>query len=276
MKRLFAKIVDVKPNESRALWLGFLFFFVVLAGYYVIRPVRDNIGASYSENLWWMFTIVLLAMIAANALFSAIVARMPRRRFIPIAYRFFIVNLLIFFVLMRWAPPGKQSSVDVCFFVWVSVFNLFATAVFWSFMTDLFTTEQGKRLFGFIAVGGSLGGILGPIITASLIHWVSTGVLLLICAAMLEIAAQSVRFFPAEFRRQDRPAPAGLRRGEHDEPAAADKRIGGGVWEGITHICRSAFLFGLVLFILLYTFTSSWTYFQHLDLTKDGFADRVA
>src|SRR5213592_2946410 len=219
MKRLFAKIVDVKPNEVRALWLAFVFFFVVLAGYYVIRPVRDNIGASYSENLWWMFTIVLLAMIAANALFSAIVARMPRRRFIPIAYRFFIVNLLIFFVLMRWAPPGKQSSVDVCFFVWVSVFNLFATAVFWSFMTDLFTTEQGKRLFGFIAVGGSLGGILGPVITASLVHRVSVGVLLLICAAMLEMAAQSVRFFPAEFRRQDRPAPAGLRRGEHDEPA---------------------------------------------------------
>ncbi len=110
MKKLFAKIVDVKPNEVRALWLAFVFFFVVLAGYYVIRPVRDNIGASYSENLWWMFTIVLLAMIAANALFSAIVARMPRRRFIPIAYRFFIVNLLIFFVLMRWAPPGKQSG----------------------------------------------------------------------------------------------------------------------------------------------------------------------
>ncbi len=265
MKKLFAKIVDVKPNEVRALWLAFVFFFVVLAGYYVIRPVRDNIGASYSENLWWMFTIVLLAMIAANALFSAIVARMPRRRFIPIAYRFFIVNLLIFFVLMRWAPPGKQSSVDVCFFVWVSVFNLFATAVFWSFMTDLFTTEQGKRLFGFIAVGGSLGGILGPVITASLVHRVSVGVLLLICAAMLEMAAQSVRFFPAEFRTEDR----------HGE-AAAEKPIGGGIWEGITHIYRSPYLFGLFLFILLYTLTSTWAYFQQSELTKAGFTDRAA
>jgi len=276
LKKLFSKIVDVKPNEIRALWLSFVFFFVVLAGYYVIRPIRDNIGASNFENLWWMFTVVLLTMIVANALFSAIVARMPRRRFIPIAYRFFILNLIIFFVLMRFMPPGKQRWVDISFFVWVSVFNLFATAVFWSFMTDLFTTEQGKRLFGFIAVGGSLGGILGPIITASLIHWVSTGVLLLICAAMLEIAAQSVRFFPAEFRRQDRPAPAGLRRGEHDEPAAADKPIGGGIWEGITHICRSPYLFGLFLFILLYTFTSTWTYFQQSELTKAGFADRAA
>src|SRR5260370_29932300 len=203
MNRLFAKIVDVKPNEIRALWLSFVFFFVVLAGYYVIRPIRDNIGANNYENLWWMFTVVLITMIAANALFSAIVSRMSRRRFIPIAYRFFIVNLVIFFFLMRMAPPGKQPWVDGCFFVWVSVFNLFATTVFWSFMTDLFTTEQGKRLFGFIAVGGSLGGILGPIITASLVHHVSTDVLLLICAAMLEVAAQTVRFFPAEFRTQD-------------------------------------------------------------------------
>jgi ATP:ADP antiporter, AAA family len=203
LNRLFAKAVDVKANEIRALWLGFIFFFVVLAGYYVIRPVRDNIGASFSENLWWMFTVVLVTMIVANALFSMIVARMSRRRFIPIAYRFFILNLIIFFVLMRYVPSGKQPWVDGCFFVWVSVFNLFATAVFWGFMTDLFTTEQGKRLFGFIAVGGSLGGILGPIITTSLVHYVSTGVLLLICAAMLEIAAQTVRFFPAQFRRND-------------------------------------------------------------------------
>src|SRR5713101_1709469 len=268
MNRLFAKIVDVKPNEIRALWLSFVFFFVVLAGYYVIRPIRDNIGANNYENLWWMFTVVLITMIAANALFSAIVSRMSRRRFIPIAYRFFIINLIIFFFLMRMAPPGKQPWIDGCFFVWVSVFNLFATAVFWGFMTDLFTSEQGKRLFGFIAVGGSLGGIFGPIITASLVHHVSTGVLLLICAAMLEIAAQTVRFFPAEFRRDD------SRSGE--EGASAEKPIGGKFWDGVTHICKSPYLFGLFLFIFLYTFTSTWTYFQQAELTKTGFADKAA
>jgi len=265
MNRLFRKIVDVKPNEVRALWLGFIFFFVVLAGYYVIRPVRDNIGANFSENLWWMFTVVLVTMIVANALFSAIVARMSRRRFIPIAYRFFAANLIIFFVLMQFVPPGKQPWIDGCFFVWVSVFNLFATAVFWGFMTDLFTTEQGKRLFGFIAVGGSLGGILGPIITASLVHRVSTGVLLLICAAMLELAAQCVRFFPTDFRGQHRGA-----------SADAEKPIGGGITEGITSICRSPYLFGLFVFILLYTLTSTWAYFQQAELTKVGFVDRAA
>jgi ATP:ADP antiporter, AAA family len=267
MKRLFAKVVDVRPEELRALWLGFVFFFVVLAGYYVIRPIRDNIGATQYENLWWMFTVVLLTMIVANAIFSAIVSRMSRRRFIPIAYRFFILNLIIFFVLMRYMPPGKQPWVDGCFFVWVSVFNLFATAVFWGFMTDLFTTEQGKRLFGFIAVGGSLGGVLGPIITTSLVHYVSTGVLLLICAGMLEIAAQSVRFFPAEFRRNDATS---------EDAAAAEKPIGGKFWDGVTNICKSPYLFGLFLFILLYTLTSTWTYFQQADLTKAGFADKAA
>lgn len=268
IKRILTKIVDVKPDEIRALWLGFIFFFVVLAGYYVIRPVRDNIGASYSENLWWMFTVVMLTMLAANALFSTIVSRMSRRRFIPIAYRFFIANLVIFFILMQFVPPGKRAWVDVSFFVWVSVFNLFATAVFWGFMTDLFTNEQGKRLFGFIAVGGSLGGILGPIITASLVHRVSTGVFLLICAGMLEIAAQIVRFFPAEFKQGDsKSAP--------DAVALAEKPIGGRFWDGFTNICRSPYLFGLLIFIMLYTLTSTWAYFQQSELTKTGFVDRA-
>src|SRR5881296_2323024 len=268
MKKLLTKIVDVKPDEIRAMWLGFIFFFVVLAGYYVIRPVRDNIGATQFENLWWMFTVVLIAMIVANALFSMIVARMSRRKFIPIAYRFFILNLVIFFVLMQFMPPGKQPWVDGCFFVWVSVFNLFATAVFWGFMTDIFTNEQGKRLFGFIAVGGSLGGMLGPLITASLVHRVSTGVLLLICAGMLEIAAQSIRFFPAEFRRSDSKSA--------EDMAAAEKPIGGKFWDGVTHICKSPYLFGLFLFILLYTLTSTWTYFQQSELTKVGIVDKAA
>jgi len=267
VKKIFAKIVDVKPNEVRALWLGFIFFFVVLAGYYVIRPVRDNIGATQFENLWWMFTVVLVAMIGANALFSMIVAGMSRRRFIPIAYRFFILNLLIFFVLMQFMPPGKQRWVDGCFFVWVSVFNLFATAIFWGFMTDIFTSEQGKRLFGFIAVGGSLGGILGPIITTSLVHHVSTGVLLLICAGMLEIAAQSVRFFPSDFRRHD---------SKSAEDENAERPIGGKFWDGVTNICKSPYLFGLFLFILFYTLTSTWAYFQQAELTKTGFVDRAA
>src|SRR3979409_54882 len=201
MAALLKKIVDVKPEETRALWLSFIFFFVVLGGYYVIRPIRDNIGATYFENLWWMFTVVLVAMIIANALFSAIVARMSRRKFIPIAYRFFIANLVIFFLLMRTLPPTQNVWVGRAFYVWVSVFNLFVVTVFWAFMTDLFNSDQGKRLFGFVSVGGTLGGIVGGFITASLVKKIGALNLLFFSAVMLELAAQCVRIFPAGFRR---------------------------------------------------------------------------
>lgn len=261
------RLIDVRPNEWRALLLAFVFHFVVLAGYYVIRPIRDEIGAANAENLPWMFTATLVAMIAANALFSAMVARMARRKFIPIAYRFFIVNLVAFFLLMRMLPAANQKWVGPAFFVWVSVFNLFATTVFWAFMTDLFTNEQGRRLFGFIAIGGSLGAILGGTITIFLVHRVSTGLLVLISAGMLEVAAQTVRFFPSEFREDGQ-----TQRNDAD----AEKPIGGGFWEGITHICRSPYLFALLIFIVFYTLTSTWAYFQQAELTKTGFADRAA
>ena len=258
------RAVDVRANEVRAMWLGFLFNFVVLGGYYVIRPIRDNIGAeSGIENLSWMITAVLVTMLVANALFSAIVARMSRRRFIPIAYRFFTANLIIFYILMRTLAPARQTWVNYSFFVWVSVFNLFVVTVFWAFMTDLFNNEQGKRLFGFISIGGALGGMVGPVVTALLVQRIGAANLILVSAAMLEIAAQSIRFFPADFARQDR----------HD--VSAEKAIGGSVWSGITHIFRSPYLFGLFVFILLYTITSTWAYFQQSDLTRFQIHDRV-
>src|ERR1700760_348228 len=172
------------------MWLAFVFNFVILAGYYILRPIRDEIGASSGvENLPWMYTFTLIGMVIANALYAAIVTRMSRRRFIPIAYRFAIANLFVFFILMRWMPAAQERTILApIFFIWVSVFNLFATTMFWSFMADVFTPDQGKRLFGFIAVGGSIGGIVGGLVTSSLAGKLSTGLFLLITAVMLEIA----------------------------------------------------------------------------------------
>src|SRR5207249_8294502 len=156
------------------------------------------------ENLPGMYTGTLSGMVVANALYAPVVVRMSRRRFIPIAYRFAIANLFVFFLLMRVMPlPQERSVLAPIFFIWVSVFNLFATTMFWSFMADVFTPEQGKRLFGFIAVGGSLGGIVGGFVTSSLAGKLSAAVFLLITAAMLEIAAQCVRLFPADFQAHD-------------------------------------------------------------------------
>src|SRR2546421_12995454 len=118
MKRIFAKIVDVKTNELRALWLGFAFHFIILTAYYIMRPIRDSIAAGNRlETLPWMFTATHIAMVIANALFAAIVARMSRRKFIPLAYGFFIFNLALFFLLMRSSPPMQQVWIGRALYV---------------------------------------------------------------------------------------------------------------------------------------------------------------
>jgi AAA family ATP:ADP antiporter len=254
LKKLFAKVVDVKANEVRALWLGFVFHFLILAGYYITKPIRDSIGASNMEALPWMFTATLIAMLFANAAFAATVARMSRRKFIPLAYGFFIFVFGLFFIAMRTRPEAEQLWIGRGFFVWVSVFNLFNTAVFWAFMTDLFTVEQGKRLYGFIAVGGTFGAILGAYITKHYVREIGPAYLLIVAAAMFAIAAVLVRFFPSGFTEEDKPA------------AKPEEPIGGSVWSGITHICRSPYLMGLAASIMLYTLTSTWAYFQQSEL----------
>src|ERR1041385_4580638 len=196
LNRLFTKAVDVKPNELRALWLGFAFHFIILTAYYIVKPIRDSIAASNRlEALPWMFTATLIVMVIANTIFAAIVARMERRKFIPFAYAFFIFVLALFFALMRTGSPAQQVWTGRAFYVWVSVFNLFNTAIFWAFMTDLFTVEQGKRLYAFIAVGGTLGAISGAYITKNLVRGMGPANLVVIAAAMFAIAGFLVRFF---------------------------------------------------------------------------------
>lgn len=259
MPKTLGKIVDVKPEEIRALWLGFAFHFLILTGYYITKPIRDSIGASSSmEALPWMFTATLVAMLIANAAFAATVARMSRRKFIPLAYGFFIVVFALFFIAMRSRPVSEQVWIGRSFFVWVSVFNLFNTAVFWAFMTDLFTVEQGKRLYGFIAVGGTLGAILGAYITKHFVGEIGSANLLIVAATMFAIAGFLVRFFPSGFNADDKPS------------AKPEEPIGGSVWSGITHICRSPYLMGLAAAILLYTTTSTWAYFQQSDLAREA------
>jgi AAA family ATP:ADP antiporter len=258
------RIVDVKPEEIRALWLGFIFHFLILTGYYITKPIRDSIGASNMEALPWMFTATLVAMLLANTAFAAIVARMSRRKFVPLAYGFFIVVFVLFFIAMRSRAATEQVWIGRGFFVWVSVFNLFNTAVFWAFMTDLFTVEQGKRLYGFIAVGGTLGAILGAYITRNYVRDIGPANLLIIAAAMFLIAGFLVRFFPSGFTKQDKPA------------AKPEEPIGGSVWSGITHIAGSPYLMGLAGSIILYTITSTWAYFQQSELAKGLLTTSIA
>src|ERR1700746_797710 len=209
MKKLFTKIVDVEPKEVRALLLGFAFHFTILTAYYIVRPIRDAIAASNRlETLPWMFTATLVVMLIANTIFAAIVARFERRTFIPFAYAFFILVLLLFFVMMRSGSHAQQVWTGRAFYVWVSVFNLFTTAIFWAFMTDLFTVEQGKRLYGFIAVGGSLGAIVGAYITKHLVRDIGPANLVAISATMFASVCFLVRFFPRSYTGHVQTAPA--------------------------------------------------------------------
>jgi ATP:ADP antiporter, AAA family len=266
--RLLRKAVDVKAEECRALGLGFTYYFLILSAYYVIRPIRDDFGAAGGiENLPWMFTGTLVTMLIANALFAALVARFSRRRFIPIAYRFFITNLLIFLVLLMTISRGNQVWVGRAFFVWTSVFNLFVVSVFWAFMVDVFSTEQGKRLFGFISIGGTLGAIVGAAITASLVQKVGTLNLLLISAALLELSAQCVRFFPNTFAGPDPSI---------KKKAAEESPVGGRIWAGIVHNARSPYLLGICAYMLLYAITSTLLYFQQVGIAASAFTDRSA
>jgi len=155
-----------RQERAAALW-SFGYFFALLAGYYVLRPLRDQMGiAGGVRNLPWLFTATFVTLIVVQPLYGALVAKLPRARFIPLVYHFFVANLVLFWLLLTLGvAPVIVARV---FFVWVSVFSLFAVAVFWSFMADLFTAEQGKRLFGFIGAGGTAGSLLGPVITIGL------------------------------------------------------------------------------------------------------------
>jgi AAA family ATP:ADP antiporter len=263
-------------TERRAVVLAFLFHFVVLASYYVLRPIRDEIGAAGGlESLSWLFTATLGAMLAANVLFSAVAARLSRRRFIPLAYRFFIVTLGGFWLLMQVDPAGTVSWVGRAFYVWVSVFNLFVVSVFWAFMADLFTAGQGKRLFGFIAVGGTLGAILGGVVTAGLVDTLGSANLLIISAVLLECAVWCVKLFPADasFPRKRESSLDPRFRGDDGTP---EWPLGGTFWSGIAHVFRSPYLLGICGFMLLHSLTSTLVYFQQADIVGGAFSDRAA
>lgn len=265
--RVLKLFVDVRGVEVAALMLAFVYYFLILSSYYVLRPIRDEIGAANgTDKLPWIYTGTLVTMLVANTLFSALVSRYTRRKFIPIAYRFLILNLGLFILLFRFWP---QQSVWVgrAFFVWVSVFNLFALSVFWSFMADMFNSDQGKRLFGFLSVGGTLGAIAGSALTSSLVQTIGPLKLLAISAVLIELSVWCVRRFPM-------PEPV-----KPVEPAVAEKEaepVGGGFWSGIWHNFRSPYLLGISGYMLLYAITSTVLTFQQASIAGAAYADRAA
>jgi len=261
---------DIRPAERAALGWSLLYVFAVLAAYYVIRPIRDEMGvAGGVENLPWLFTGTLLAMLAINPPFALLVKRLARSRFIAVSYRFLALNLLIFAALFAFATAEQNLWLGRAFFIWVSVFNLFVVSIFWSLMVDVFDTEQGKRLFGFIAAGATLGAITGSSITSFLVQALGSVNLMLISIVLLEVAVFAVkRLARLSDKLAHQPEPAVSASVNQEVP------IGGGVLAGIAHTVRSPYLLNICLFIVLFTVTSTYLYFQQASIARDYFPDR--
>src|SRR6201995_4004197 len=192
--RFLNKIIDVRPGEVPAMAWAWLYIFSLLSSYYIMRPIRDQMGvAGGVNNLQWLFTGTLVGMLLLNLPFSYLVKTFPRQKFISISYRFFSTNILLFALALYVATPEQTIWVGRIFFIWTSVFNLFVVSIFWQMIVDVFTSEQGKRLFGFIAAGATLGAISGSIFTVSTIEHMAPTYLMIGSAVMIEVAVFCVR-----------------------------------------------------------------------------------
>jgi AAA family ATP:ADP antiporter len=263
----FARLCQVHPGEWVIVGWSWLYIFSILSSYYVMRPIRDQMGISGGiENLPWLFTGTLVGMVVLNIPFGYLVKRLPRVRFIPVTYRFFGANILLFALALHVASPEQAIWIGRSFFIWLSVFNLFVVSIFWQAVVDVFSHEQGKRLFGLIAAGATLGAIAGSATTAMLARSVPTSLLLLGAAVLLEVAVFSVKQLS---RMSDRLNRVPLEQsGEHP--------VGGRALAGITHALKSRYLLNVSLFLLLFSITATFLYFEQVGITARAFPDRAA
>jgi AAA family ATP:ADP antiporter len=272
--RLLA-LFNLRPGELRVFLLSATTFFCVLSSYYVLRPIREAVGLEGGvDNLFWFYLGTLTGTLLLSPLFAWLVSRYPRRVFVPLAYRFLLLNLALFWLLFTFLPEGRRLGLIAVFFIWVSVFNVFIVSVFWALMADLFRSEQGKRLFGFIGVGGTLGGIVGAAITANLAGLVGPINLFFVSMVLLEAACRAVRGLTRASKGAFAVEPAaGSPPESGPEPAPAGPRA---ALQGITLVLRSSYLGGICLYIFLFTISSTFVYFTQARIVEASLADRVS
>jgi len=270
-QRMFQRLkhlAAVEPGEIQALFWSFTYFFALLCSYYIIRPMRDEMGIAGGVNkLQWMFSGTFLVMLAAMPLFGWVAKRFPVRQFLPYIYYFFIVNLIVFFVLFK--SDITHAYVARGFFIWTSVFNLFIVSVFWSFMADVFNNDQARRLYGMIAAGGTAGALTGPVLTAVLVNPLGPSNMLLISVAFLTIAVVCIHRIIAWKNSINTDSIEGEQISEADR----DQVIGGSIMAGIRLVFTSSYLSGICLLILFYTTLSTFLYFQQAQIIRDSFSD---
>lgn len=255
------KFIDIKREEWPAFAWSFLYFFFLLCAYYVLRPVRDEMGIQGGiKNLPWLFTGTFVGMLIVTPLFGWVSSRWPRRTFLPLVYVFFIANLLAFYAAMQ-ASTFDKTTIAAAFFIWLSVFNYFVVSVFWSFMTDVFDSDSAKRLFGAIAAGGSMGAMVGPIITAALVKQAGVANLLLIASLLMGAAVVCVIGLGRWAARRASSDPGHER---DEEP------LGGGILDGIKLAFASPYLLTICGYVALLQLLGNYFYLEQLRVMAES------
>lgn len=246
-------LLGARPGEERAVVLAFVYFFLLLCSYYLLRPVRDAMAANAGlGRMPELFTYTFVAMLVITPLFGWLVSHVRKRLLLPVVYAFFAANLFLFFLAFRADPESMQAAAT--FFVWLSVFNMFVVSVFWSFMADVFRGEEARRLFGPIAAGGSAGAIIGPLATQTLAAGMGTAGLVMLSMLLLLATIPCIRALGhwSVERHGEAPGTAA----ESVEP------IGGGILAGVTLVARSPYLLGVVLAVTLGATVGTFMYLE--------------
>jgi len=260
-QRLLRRFVEVQPGEAGALLAGFAYFFCLLCGYYLLRPLRDALGlVGGTGQLQWLFTATFAVMLLLVPVFGLLAKQWPPRRFVAVIYRFFALNILGFGAL--FALGVQELAVARVFFVWISVYNLFVVSIFWSVLAEHFSSEQGRRLFGFIAAGGTAGALAGPAL-AALLSGMGVAWLAVLAALLLELALQCCRWL-------QRIAPGSGHAMRRRQP------LGGDVLAGARLVWREPYLRGIVAYLLLHSFASTFLYFEQGRIVAASLADTAA
>ncbi len=246
---LGARLVDCRPGEGRLLFWSFTGFFLLLAGYYVLRPVREEMGVEIGpDKLQWAFTLTLAGMLAIVPLYGWAAARLRRRRLLATVFG---ITAAVLAGFQASIAGGASTAAALALFVWVSVFNLVVVSLFWTTMADRFEHAQARRLFGMIAAGGSSGALVGPTITALSVHAVGVHGLLLVSAALLMLSLLCL-----------------LQVVDRQPEVAAGQPLGGSIWAGLAEVAASPYLAMIGLLIVLQSVLGTFVYFEQARLVK--------
>ena len=267
-KSILSEIFGVRRHELSAVAWSFAYFFCVLSSYYIIRPVREEMAVGGGPNtIPLLFIGTFVVTIFATSAFGWVASRFPRRTFLPWVYLFFISNILIFWVVFSQARNTGADYVWLgrVFFVWLSVFNLFVVSVFWSFMADIYTREQGRRLFGLITSGGSIGAIIGGLATSSLVVNIGFQNLLPISASLLLIAVLCIGRLRNWVHHEH----------EHEleETVESKNAMGGNPFAGITHLISSNYFLAISLMSLVASLLGTALYMFRAELIGSAILD---